>query len=308
MDISPELEKSVKSQLSRFFNNPESERFLDLRNAVNSIQETQPPWEAFASIGVYASSAFADREKENNTKLLQELIDQTFGSIDRLFKSNLLNDLEPSFNDEKMRLLFYVRFALGFLLLAKDDKVQSKQILHDMVAMKVTATRQPYSVEEGTMTQNSINDISAGKLHTFLYLLPVYAQQEDWLENLFNLNECITCAPWAKPLLILGPIFLDGWIKDVSEQDNDRPGLEWLWLFVEAGELLLLNRENDSAATPSECKKDSVQYLSWKIGQIIGKFALNWYDDPFDHFKSYESVVGEKDTSLKEERKRLKRL
>jgi hypothetical protein len=81
-----------------------------------------------------------------------------------------------------------------------------------------------------------------------------------------------------------------------EKEDYDGPGLEWLWLFVEVGDILSLYEEYDSSGSePNECKVESAQYLSWKIGQIAGRFAVRWSDDPFGEFKNFEDAIGEKE-------------
>jgi len=295
MKIPPELGKSIQTQLSRMLDNPESEHFLDLGSAVSLIDQELPPWEALASIGIHAAEIFTNQEIENKTELLQELINQTFEPIDKLFRCIFSDNLKSSFDSERTRLLFYTRFALGFLLLAKADENRSKQILHDMVSTKVTFRGHSYSGEApGVLSYTS--DISAVKLQSFFYLLPVYGLQKDWAEILFLITESIACAPWAKSILTIVPTILDAWVKENSDLNYDGPGLEWLWIFVEVSELLSLYDECDSTnSAPEKCNVASAQYLAWKIGQITGRFALRWPQNPFNEFKNFQSALEEKE-------------
>jgi len=90
----------------------------------------------------------------------------------------------------------------------------------------------------------------------------------------------------------LAPVVLDTWAAKCEQEDANKeydfPSLEWLDLFAEAAEILLVCQEADSeGALPSDCKRESAQFLAWKFGQIVGGFAIpdnQWHDDPFDHF------------------------
>jgi hypothetical protein len=288
--MSPELQNSIRTQLSKFFDNTESERFFDLDYAINRLNQPQPPWEALVSIGIHAAEFYANREKEEVNQLLKDLTNTTLTFVDKLFLSILPVDGEELLGSEQKRLLFHTRFTLGFLLLIQGDKKRSHVALHDMAATK---TRAYITTEPGELSRT--NDIINGKIFAFVYLFSEYSKQRDWSELLFLLTECIACAPIVQPFEAFAPKILDLWAINQQKENEDTPGLEWLHAFVEAGELLLLNNEDDSANTPNKCKEGSAQYLAWKVGQIVGIFANKFHDDPFSQFRHYESTLGEKE-------------
>jgi hypothetical protein len=125
-------------------------------------------------------------------------------------------------------------------------------------------------------------------------LILEYGRQEEYAEILYLITEAIACFPSLTAILAVVPPILDGCVRKYEKQDYDGPGLEWLHLFVEVGELLSLCEKYDSSeSAPNECEADSAQYLSWKIGQITGRFALRWHDDPFSEFCHFSDAIGD---------------
>jgi len=298
MEMSPELEKSIKTTLSLFMDEPEAERFLDLDYATNLVKQRQlqqPPWQALVSLGVHIAEIYACQDKDVQKTLLQELVGQALEPVDTLFQSILPKPGEKPLEGEQARLLFHTRFALGFLLLAQGDKEHSRVILHDMAATKVSIRGHSY-YGEGPGILGCTGDIRQGKLQTAIHLLPEYAKQKNFGEILYLMTEALACTPWATPIPNIVPAIIDSCVAEYEKADYDGPGLEWLWLFVEVGELLSLYEEYDSSgAVPNECQVESAQYLSWKIGQIAGRFAARWHDDPFGEFQDFRGAIGEKE-------------
>jgi len=161
-----------------------------------------------------------------------------------------------------------------------------------MATTKVSVRGHSY-YGEGSGILKCTDDVRQGKLQAAIYLLAEYMRQKDHAEILYLWTEAIACTPWATHISgIILPDILDFSVAECEKEDYDGPGLEWLWLFVEVAELLSLYEEYDSSGTaPNECKKESPQYLAWKIGQIAGRFAARWPDDPFDKFQDFESAV-----------------
>lgn len=295
MEMSPELQKSIKTSLSLFMDEHEADQFMNLNNVTSLVKQGQPPWQALVSIGVHAAELYT-QETDIEKAILQELVGQALEPVDTLFWSVLPKPGEKPLEGEQARLLFHTRFALGFLLLAGADKKRSKAILHDMAATKVSV--RGHSYYEGSGILSCTDDIRGGKLQATTYLLTEYVRQKDYYEILYLITEAVACTPWATYSLVgIVPVILDLSVAECEKEgDYDVPGLEWLWLFVEVGELLSLCGEYDSSGpAPNECKKESPQYLAWKIGQIAGRFAARWSDDPFNRFQGFRDAIGEEE-------------
>ena len=82
----------------------------------------------------------------------------------------------------------------------------------------------------------------------------------------------------------------------------DNPDLGWLNLFATTADLLSNTTEIDSsAAIPSNCKKESAQYIAWLYGQMAGNFTRidnRWHDDPFLHFREFADTALLKDDAF----------
>jgi len=295
MELPPELEKSIKTALSLVMDEQEAERFMNFDYATSLVKQGQPPWQALFSVGVYAAELYVHQDMDVEKASLQEIVSEALKPVETLFESILHKSGEKLLEGEQARLLFHTRFALGFLVLAGGSKERSKAILHDMAATKVSIRGRSY-YGEGAGILGCTDDIGQGKLQTAISLLPEYANQKNFGEILYLMTEALACAPWATPIRIIVPRIIDSCVAACEKEDYDGPGLEWLWLFVEVGELLSLYEEYDSSGSePNECKVESAQYLSWKIGQIAGRFAVRWHDDPFGEFKNFEDAIGEKE-------------
>jgi len=166
---------------------------------------------------------------------------------------------------------------------------------HDMASTRLSVRgRTFYGESPGILS--CTDDVREGKLQAVIRLLPEYVHQKDYYEILYITNEATACAPWNTSIFALAAIFLDAWATECEKSEYYNLGLEWLWLFVEAGELLSLSEEYDSSkAEPNKCKDGSLQHLALKIRQIAGRFAARWPDNPFDRFYEFESAIGEEE-------------
>ncbi|MFQ5826738.1 MAG: hypothetical protein ACE5IA_05200, partial [Dehalococcoidia bacterium] len=64
MEMSPELEKEIKTALSLFMDENEAGRFMNLNYATSLIKQGQPPWQALVSVGVYAAELCAHQDMD----------------------------------------------------------------------------------------------------------------------------------------------------------------------------------------------------------------------------------------------------
>jgi hypothetical protein len=293
MGIPSELRQKVINTLSRFVDASEAEKYIDLDYLNKQVQESPPPWQALTAIGVYTAEIYNLERTQIEETFLKELVDTYFDTLEKLFNS-IVSASESPIKDEQARLLFHTRFALGFLLLAKSEKGRSKEILHAMMDTKLNLRGQTICTLSNVL--DCTNDVREVKLQTFFYLLVEYLLQKDFLEILFLITESIACTTWATEILKIVPVVLDVISRNYINTDDYSPGLEWLWLFTELGELLSLYQEYDASnIKPYECKQESAQFLTWKIGQMAGIFAEKWSKDPFKAFEDYRGVLGKEE-------------
>ncbi len=164
-----------------------------------------------------------------------------------------------------------------------------------MAATKVSIRGHSY-YSEGPGIVKCTDDVRQGKLQAAIGLLAEYAEQKNFGEILYLMTEAVACTPWATYILSVVPPVIDGCVAECEKEDYDGPGLEWLWLFVEVGEILSLCEECDpSGSAPNECKVVSPQYFAWKIGEVAGRFAARWHDNPFSEFQDFRDAIGEKE-------------
>ena len=137
-------------------------------------------------------------------------------------------------------------------------------------------------------------DIINGKWLAALFMCEVYEHEEDYEAALYLVMEAIAYNPGNTQLLEQASVLIDRWVeeceKEDASQEYDFPTLWWLDLFAEAAEILSVCQEVDSSGgLPSECKKESAQFLAWKFGQIAGRFAVHdrWCKNPFEAFAGF---------------------
>ncbi len=89
MDLSLELQQSIRTALSRFMDEDEAGRFMDFDYATTLVKQGRPPWQAAVSIGVYAAELYGHQETNVEKAILQELVGQALEPVDTLFQSIL---------------------------------------------------------------------------------------------------------------------------------------------------------------------------------------------------------------------------
>jgi len=299
MEISPERREGIKTSLSLFMSEEETERFIALGDSLAMVKKEQPPWQALVSIGVYIAELYLWGETEAEKAILKSVTDYSLEPLEALLESlTPESGKDAAIKDERAQLLFQTRFAFGFLLMAKGEKERAREILHEMAATKLSVRGN--EIRSGPGIVKWTTDMAMGKLQTAIYLMVEYGPQEEYEELLYLMTEAIACNSSSSVLIFLAPKFLDTWAAKCEKEDDppeyDFPSVNWLHLFVAAADILSICQESDSSgAPPNECKKESPQFLAWNFGQMVGRFAYSdsrWRDNPFEKVSNPKLLAG----------------
>lgn len=303
MEISPEGKDSIRSALCQFMSEDDAERFMDLEYAMDVIKQGQLCWQAPVSIGIHAAELYLNPKADNDTALLPNLIGLCLEPLEVLLKLLLPKADKKTLEDERARMLFHTRCALGFLLLAKGEKQRAKTLLHEVAATQVSYRGTEIRLGGGILS--CTHDVAEGKWHAALYLLLEWVRQKDknYEELLYAITEAAACMPKDTFITIAGLAILGVWTteceKTDASQEYDFPDFAWRELFAGAAELLSFCQEADSAGDlPNKCEEHSPQFVAWKFGQIIGRFAAQdprWGENPLEKTSGFNDVEGDID-------------
>lgn len=300
MEISPEMRESVKTSLSFFMGEEETERFLDLSYPLTLLKRGQTSWQALVSIGVHIANLYSFGKAEAEKAILKDITDYSLEPLEASIESLTPKSGEQAaIENERARLLFHNRFALGFLMLAKGKKDYAKKILHEMAATKLSVRGNEFRSGPGIV--NWTRDIAQGKWLSAFYLMAEYRRQEDYQELLFLMTEAAACNSPDTDMVYFASVPLDLWVARCEKEDDSReldfPDMNWLDVFAAAADILSVCQKSDSSnVLPNECKKESPQFLAWKFGQIVGRFAYNdirWREDPLVKLSDIKDFISD---------------
>jgi len=286
--------------------------FLNLDNAITAVKQAQTSWQAPFAIGLWALPLLYQHDTDspdkheflyrfppnidiqNKEKILSSVLlvfglssqihsnsyDKEYSKLIDLCLEALesqYNSLTPSeMSDENLHLLFHVRFALGVLLLLKGDEERATKILREMVSTKTRKRGQTWS-SEGL----EYLDIGETKLFAAIVLQGYYAERHDYNMGLYLLSEAVASSHigyYSKNLLAFVPSLLESF-ADKCERGNDfGEWFEgWVDLFDRAAAIIEICGEADTNGdSPSICTVNSPQFLSWKYGQLVARFAIRY--------------------------------
>ena len=284
--------------------------FLNLDNAITAIKQAQPFWQAPFAIGLWALPLLYHNETDSPGKheflysfpknidsqykeVLLTSLSMVFGLSFQIYPkctdeavsdlaSSALEALESRYNslsaevtghvltDQQTHLLFHIRFALGILLLLKGDEERAARILREMAATK-TGKRGP------TWSSEGLGQLDVGETKAFaaIVLQDFYTKRGDYGLALYLLNEAVASRGLeylSESLLTIISKLLDSFAEK-CEKGNDF-GV-WVDLFDRVAAFTEICGEADvSGELPSDCKVASPQFLAWKFGQLVARFAI----------------------------------
>jgi hypothetical protein len=284
--------------------------FLNLDNAITAVKQAQLFWQAPFAIGLWALPLLYHFETDSqgkheflyrfpkdidsqNKEMLLTSVSMVFGlsfQIHPKNKGELVSDLVDSalealesrhnslsaevpgyvLTDQQTHMLFHIRFALGILLLVKGDTERAKLILREMAATK-TKRRGPTWSPEGL----DYLDVGETKALAVTVLHGFYAERQDYNMALYLLTEALASNAlgfYSESLLVFTQSLLVSFAEK-CERENDFG--DWVDLFDRATKITEICGEADvSGELPSSCKETSPQFMAWKFGQIVARFAI----------------------------------
>ena len=298
MEIPPEP-KDIDDKLLEFLKALMGEdglTLLNLDNAITAVKQGQPVWQAPFAIGLRALPFLCHFETishdtevpiELSLILILLLASQVYSKSGDMTVSNLISSALESLEiqhsilsaeipgygskEEQAHALFHTRFALGVLLLLKGDEKQATTILRQMASTKTTT--------RGSTTTFGASlghvDVAMTKALAAIVLQDFYARRQNYELALYLLTEAVasnSSGLFSEDLLAVVPSLLESF-ADKCERINDFE--EWVDLFDRAAGITEMCGEADvSEGLPSVCKPTSPQFLAWKFGQLVARFAV----------------------------------
>lgn len=296
MEISPES-KDSNDKFLEFLKELMGEdglAFLNLDNAIATVKQGQPVWQAPFAIGLHALPFLYRWEMDSQGTAVSGLVllvlglaSQTYSKSKDMTGSDLVGSaLEPlealydslrakrsvgRLEDEDAHTLFHTRFALGVLLLVKGDEERAATILREMAATETTRRGPTHSVGMGLDHW----DIEVTKELAAIILQDFYAKRQDYELALYLLTEAVASigpGSFSESMLAVVPVLLDSFAEKCERVNSFE---EWVDLFDRAAGITEICGEADASGDlPSDCKIASPQFLSWKFGQLVARFAI----------------------------------
>ncbi len=260
--------------------------FVSIDEAISSLGESRCDAHHLASLAAYADTmllvqrgpdaastaylGFARERLRSTTPRLRDYV-----SFLEAFGEN-----EGEQRPDRLTLLEYARVALLCLLLLDEDLESAVGTLDRLIQ---DAPRHPF--------QQSSTDI-----FIFLSLSDVPRRMAQIDNACAVLHALFAVAPGTTGWLPTAHRFfaaslLDAYADEIARWDRDAlddglgfPSVSWFDLFAYTARLLEYTLEADtSTEPPSKCETSSAQYVAWRLGQYVGRFATspNWKQDPF---------------------------
>lgn len=314
-DSSDEIRNSIRDALEALMGT-EGLEFLDLGNAVKSIKQGSRLWQAPFAIGLHILPSLYDPFSEERSQdtaipdlayIVRGLSSQTYlqGKTVSRISSDVLQpllarDISPAvetpecgFDNQDLHWLFHASFAVGVILLAMGDEQRATEVLRNMAS---TAT-----AKRGATIMPGFGhfDVEMTKALAAIILQDFYARRQDYEMSLYLLQEAITsCGPGhsSESLMAVVPDLLDSFAQK-CERNNSY--VEWVDLFDRAAHITEVCGEADvSGDLPSDCKETSPQFMAWKFGHLVARFAIRNGSyrkqvSPIDHGTAMDSIMGE---------------
>jgi hypothetical protein len=288
METLPEPQDPIKSFLSWFMSDEDVARYSDVECALETLKTDEVCWQAAVSIGMHAVvfGHFGETDKEK--ALVKNLAGYALEPMEALHQSLTQQARQQPLTDEQARMLFHLRFALGFLFqFGKGDPKRALGFLHEMAATQLS--RFGGGVGTGGDIVTYTDDMRRGKELAARLMSTLCAEMDNYTETLSVITRAADVT--GDPLGLLGQVgdLLDRWaarcerIRQRENVDELDAFVEWTVLLTQAGEVLSVCQHADTSGTlPGECRQDSAQFLAYKLGQLAARFASDnahlWQD------------------------------
>lgn len=295
MEILPEP-KDSNSQVLEFLKGLMGEdglAFLDLDNAITTVKQGHLSWQAAFAIGLHALPFLYRWDKVPQgtappvlALVVLELASQTHSRSKDMTVSDLVGlALEPlearyaslrtevpgyGLGDEQAHMLFHTRFTLGLLMLLKGDEEQGTRMLREMAGTKMAH-------RGGTFSSEGLShfDVQETKALAAIILQDFYVRRQDYEMALYLLTEAVASnsLPLSESLAVV-----PGLLESFAEKcERGNSFMEWVGLFDQAAGITEICGEADvSGDLPSKCKVSSPQFVAWRFGQLVARFAIRY--------------------------------
>ncbi|MBI2305370.1 MAG: hypothetical protein HYU86_11575 [Chloroflexi bacterium] len=290
----------LMSYLALFMSDEEAERYSSLEGlmgAIDLVKQGELCWQALVSIAIYfrflsfLRFSWKPEEIELKQSPLSSIAAAFLEPCEALLASLTERAERGPLTDEEARVLFHTRFALGWVCLTKGDLERAMQLWHAMAATRLSVEYGPggttsFPQDSGVGVLTNTADIVLGKCITAISMPYVVSQSNAnyYIETLYAIKSAGRSSVYIGPLAEFACKLLDSWAEacekketcsDEEKYEIDYRFYDWISLFLAASDILGFCRQWDcSDALPSEYNKESAQYLAWKFGQLVGRYAM----------------------------------
>ena len=288
METVPERQDPIKFFLSVLMSDEDVARYSDPSCAIETLERGELCWQAAVSIGVLAGVVGVLGKTDDQKGLVENLVGHALKPMEALHERLTQEARQQALTDEQARMLFHLRFGLGFLFLAKGEREAGKAFLHDMAATKLSRHGGGQSYRSGDDIVSYTDDMGWGKVLAAIMACDPYSDAEDYDEALYLMMEAGDTTGHYTVDNAVG--LLDRWaarceaIEQREGADELDAFLEWTPLLYSAAEVVSVCQQVDtSGVLPGECDKASPQFLAYKLGQLAARFAAK-NADLWHHF------------------------
>lgn len=272
----------LRRVLSWFMSDDEVELYSNLAYSLTLVRQRELCWQAIVSVGLHYHffDVFRD-ERIAHWELDQDMVAPALESCETLLAFlNAKLDCEP-LTDEEARVLFHVRWALGFVYWAANDTARAIPLWEITVEKKLSMIflgGGGIGSFEGRHGEEIIpweKDSAAAMAFTAFMLSYNYELTGAYYQALTMIKIAAGSSP-GHVFLHRAFQLLDAWAKQCEEDEHkldDQRNVEWIELFASVGDILRFADGDESGVLPHECKQDSAQFLAWNFGRVVGAYA-----------------------------------
>ncbi|MFA5055584.1 MAG: hypothetical protein WC562_05360 [Dehalococcoidia bacterium] len=275
--------------------------YLNIKNSMTAIKEGDLSWQAPFTIALYALGLLLRNinvyEGKMNHPALLDLV--FFLSLEILSDSKDLDLVEPAYesieplyrklsDEEKLseadtQTLFHTSLALRTLLLLKGEEERTKSIIRT------------------NLKTDTVGAMQIAEVLFAIVLQAYYVERQDYDSAFRLLTEALSSnspGNFSEGLMEAVPDLVELFAVK-CETINDAE--DWVCLFDRVSDVIEVCGEADiSGVHPSNNKVTSPQFLAWKFGNLIARYALrNKADLSGKNYKIISNGWKDKKTSIK---------
>jgi len=297
METLPEPRDPIKTLLSALMSDQDVARYSDLAHAIEMVKRGRLRWQAPVSIGVHAFVLGALHQADGTKGPAESLVGYALEPLEALHESLKLQRRDQPLTQQQARMLFHVRFALGFLFLAKGERQRGIWLLQEMASTPLTWSAGQVRAGPGLVTWRTdlaVCKILVAQAMPFIDLEELEYDSMPHTSALQIVKHAADCVGGGAGLISLACDLLDRaaatcdareWTeleqgeREPGESYDDAAFEAWQELLGRAVDLLAVcQRADTSGSLPRDCDKDSAQFLAYKVGQLAAAFSMSKAD------------------------------